>query len=190
MDSPSQIQQLYKVFGKCRSTVVYWLSNCIFPNDLKQYEQSISASSWDISYVENSIGFSGTKDNRWLLPERLKWESSNNDTIHSTDGKMIHLLFNNTLSITQISEGEKSLWQRFVDDSLQLIDSGVRGIIDAGAFLAGKSLQDEVVPWMCSHPLFIKSKKFKGITACSKNGVWKVYDCNTRSWIERGSSIP
>ena len=53
---------------------------------------------------------------------------------------MIHLLFNNTLSITQISEGEKSLWQRFVDDSLQLIDSGVRGIIDAGAFLAGKSL--------------------------------------------------
>ena len=170
--------------------MVYWLNNCVFPKDLKQFEQSISASSWDISYVERSIGFSGTKDNRWLLPERLKWECSQNDSINGTDGKMIHLMLHHTISVSHISDSDFSLWQRFCEDSLKLISEGVGCIIDAGAILAGKSLEAEVVPWICKNALFLNSKKFRGITYCDKNGVWKVFDTNTRSSIERGTSIP
>ena len=73
LDSNAQLQSLYDCFKKCRSTIAYWLSSCVFPDDLKQYYQSISSSSWDLSYVEDSVGYSGTKDSRWLLPHRLKW---------------------------------------------------------------------------------------------------------------------
>jgi len=54
---------------------------------------------------------------------------------------MIHLLLHHTLSVSQISDSDLSLWQRFCEDTLELIAKGVACIIDAGAILAGKSLE-------------------------------------------------
>ncbi len=104
MDSLQQMQELYQIFKYCRTTIVYWLINCVFPNDLKQYEKSISSSSWDMAYVQKSLGYSGTKDSRFLLPNKLTWQPSPNDIINGTDGKMIHLLMYNTISIEPIRE--------------------------------------------------------------------------------------
>ena len=73
LDSKNQMEYLYDYFKNNRSTIAFWLSKCVFPDDFRQYEQSISSSSWDLSYVEDSVGYSGTKDSRWLLPHRLKW---------------------------------------------------------------------------------------------------------------------
>jgi hypothetical protein len=50
-----------------------------------------------------SLGFSGTKDTHWLLPNYLSFKNSDNSEISGTDGKMIHLMLENTLKIIQIS---------------------------------------------------------------------------------------
>lgn len=81
---------LYSIFQYNRNTIIFWLINKIFIKDLRQYAYSITSSSWDISYVKKSIGFSGTKDTRWLFPLYLTWSPSQNDIINGTDGKMIH----------------------------------------------------------------------------------------------------
>jgi hypothetical protein len=40
---------------------------------LKKYKASITASAWDLANVEQSVGFSGTKDNRWLYSDKLDY---------------------------------------------------------------------------------------------------------------------
>lgn len=56
----------------------------------------ITSSSWDLSCVKSSIGFSGTKDCAVLFPTYIKYQPSKNITIRATDAKMIDLVLNNT----------------------------------------------------------------------------------------------
>jgi hypothetical protein len=120
MDSTAQIEYLYEKYRYNRNAIVYWLVNVVFVKDLRQYASSITSSCWDIAYVRKSIGFSGTKDTRWLFPNYLAWSPSENDTINGTDGKMIHQMLHNTRGIFTIEEGKESLWERFCQHVLKL----------------------------------------------------------------------
>ena len=73
MKSKNEINELYQTFWKCRPTIAFWLNKLVFPSDLRQYTDSITSSCWDIADAAESIGFSGTKDNRWLFPPQLSW---------------------------------------------------------------------------------------------------------------------
>jgi hypothetical protein len=64
----------------------------VFPKDLRQYVDSITSSAWDLANVTTAVGFSGTKDNRWLFPTYLKYSECSSRQIKGTDGKMIDLL--------------------------------------------------------------------------------------------------
>jgi hypothetical protein len=152
---------------------------------LAQYTKSITSSSWDLADSKNSVGFSGTKDTHWLFPEYIYLKESTNDEINGTDGKMIQLMLDNTIDALEIKENDEDLWKRFCET---VLERKTGCIIDAGAILAGKSLEKEIVPWISNHPLF-KKLYFKGISYCNE-GVWKVYDTTTHSTIARETSIP
>lgn len=49
MKSNSEVEEMYLCFKKCRATVAFWLNRIVFPIDLRQYTDSITASSWDIA---------------------------------------------------------------------------------------------------------------------------------------------
>ena len=74
IDSSAQIEYLYEKYRFNRNVIAFWLIHAIFPKDLKQYKQSITSSCYDIAYTNKSIGFSGTKDTRWLFPSYIRWE--------------------------------------------------------------------------------------------------------------------
>ena len=137
-ESIAQKKMLFECFKNCRSTISFWLVFCVFPTDLTQYLKSITASSWDLADSKNSSGFSGTKDTHWILPEYLHLKMNTNHEIKGTDGKMISLLIQNTLGVHEIKASADDLWKRFIQNSLDL---GVGCIIDAGAILAGRSLE-------------------------------------------------
>jgi hypothetical protein len=90
--SAAHQEALFDIFKKNRKTIAFWLNNCVFPKDLKEYSHSICSSAWDLAYVKKSVGFSGTKDNRWLYPYFLHWSPSKSTEILATDGKMMHLI--------------------------------------------------------------------------------------------------
>ena len=92
MNSKVDITKLYQIFKKNRKTVAFYLTNCIFPKDLKQYKHNICSSSFDLADVERSVGFSGTMDNHWVLPSNIKLSPFQTPSIRGTDGKMIHLV--------------------------------------------------------------------------------------------------
>jgi hypothetical protein len=91
-NSKAHRDTLFHIFKKNRKTVAFWLIKCIFLKDLRQYARSICSSAWDLAAVKRSVGFSGTKDNRWLYSNRLKWRPCNTPDIRGTDGKMLHLI--------------------------------------------------------------------------------------------------
>lgn len=53
----------------------------------------------------------------------------------------------------------------------------------------GKSLKDEIVPWIAAHKDF-KSDRFCGISFCDNSGRWFVYDIEGKFYIPRGTTIP
>ena len=73
-NSKAHISKLFELFRKNRKTVAFWLNKCIFPRDLKQYMRSICSSSFDLADVEESVGFSGTMDNHYILPNKIKFK--------------------------------------------------------------------------------------------------------------------
>jgi hypothetical protein len=99
LESSAQKKMLYDCFKNSRSTISFWLICCVFPTDLAQFLKSITASCWDLASSKNSVGFSGTKDTRWLMPEYLHLEMNTNHEIKGTDGKMISLMLDNTLGV-------------------------------------------------------------------------------------------
>lgn len=147
-NSKAHREYLFKIFRKNRKTISFWLIKCIFLKDLKQYAKSICSSAWDLADVKRSVGFSGTKDNRWLYSNLLKWKPCRSPEIMGTDGKMVHLITKFTNEVALIEENNKTLWQRFIDLALE---KKVGCIIDAGAICVGKSLRDEIVPWIAEH---------------------------------------
>jgi hypothetical protein len=60
------------------------------------FPSNITSSSWDLSCVEESVGFSGTKDGAILFPTYIKYKQSHNVTIKATDARMIDLFLANS----------------------------------------------------------------------------------------------
>jgi hypothetical protein len=69
------------------------------------------------------------------------------------------------------------------------LEKGVGCIIDAGAICVGKSLKNEIVPWIAEHPKF-NAARFLGISFCGNDGRWLVYDIEGKFYIPRGTTIP
>ena len=186
IESVSQRRHLFEVFRKNRRCIAFWLMKCVFPKDMVQFNSSITSSSWDLSNVKKAIGFSGTKDIRRLFPTYIKFRTNENLRIKGTDGKMLDMLLQNTLDVIDIDESDAPQWSRFLESSLQLRNKQLGCVIDAGALLVGKELR-EIVEWVANHEQF--PHQFRGISFCDEN-VWKVYDLNSREFIEKGTSIP
>lgn len=96
MKSNADIEKLYSVFSKNRKAISFWLNKCIFPRDLQQYEESICSSAFDLSDTKNSLGFSGTIDNQWIIPHKIVCKPCGDENIKSTDGKMMHMITTET----------------------------------------------------------------------------------------------
>jgi hypothetical protein len=68
-------QKLYPALKFSKGAVDYFLSYLVFPKEMKEFPDKISASSWDIAStmkVHPTTGFSGTKDTSDLLPHSVK----------------------------------------------------------------------------------------------------------------------
>lgn len=76
-----------------KSVVDYFLAHIVFPKEMKEFPQKLSASGWDIGQrkVHPTTGFSGTIDSRHLLP--LDVEHLDLDEQRHTDALVLkHLL--------------------------------------------------------------------------------------------------
>ncbi|EPS45484.1 hypothetical protein H072_529 [Dactylellina haptotyla CBS 200.50] len=69
-----QVAQIYNFFRFNKDVIDFFLSELVFPREAKGFPHKLSTSGWDIaeSKRNNTTGFSGTNDNRHLLPTSIK----------------------------------------------------------------------------------------------------------------------
>jgi hypothetical protein len=65
--------ELVPAFSRNSAVVDFFLSSVVFPKEAKEFPHKLSTSGWDLAEVKSHVttGFSGTNDNRYLLPTSI-----------------------------------------------------------------------------------------------------------------------
>ena len=74
-----------------RKAISFWLNAFVFPSETMQYPYKITATPWNLANNSRVNGFSGTDDNRLLLPLQVTQQIANSKVIKATNGKMLHI---------------------------------------------------------------------------------------------------
>ncbi|CUA71821.1 Polycystin-1 [Rhizoctonia solani] len=66
-------EQLMPIFSHNPATINFFLSSVVFPKDAKEFPDKLTTSGWDLAEEKCQVttGFSGTNDNRYLLPTSI-----------------------------------------------------------------------------------------------------------------------
>ena len=80
LDDPVQWRRdIFPALKYCKATIDFFLATIVFPKHMKEFPHKLSTSGWDLVQDLSSIGrlvtvtgFSGTNDNRFLLPTMVE----------------------------------------------------------------------------------------------------------------------
>ena len=86
-----QFNDLYRKYKHNMGVVFFWLRIAVFPIETVVFPSRMAANSWDITDSYRTIGFSGTKGNRILLPLLVE-QVDIDDSLKATNGKMLHYI--------------------------------------------------------------------------------------------------
>ncbi|KAI5273021.1 hypothetical protein E4T47_03715 [Aureobasidium subglaciale] len=149
-------QKLFPQMQYNTAIIGYYLNQVVFPKEGKEYSKKISASGWDIPSTSKdtnllTTGFSGTNDNRSLLPYSIKQQDL--DNLQHTSAHVINLILHpdNSRYIQVVaSDGGKldvaGLLARLLQEEPQ-----VNVIIDVGAQVLELSNLELVRQWLNLH---------------------------------------
>ncbi|KAH8822111.1 hypothetical protein DL96DRAFT_1748059 [Flagelloscypha sp. PMI_526] len=79
LEDESQKTLLFKMLPYNKSVIDYYVAQVVFPST-QEFQHKLAASAWDLADNGDLVvtGFSGTKDNRYLLPTSIKQDESQN----------------------------------------------------------------------------------------------------------------
>jgi hypothetical protein len=150
-DTPSFEQELYPHLQYQKGLIDFFLSRVVFPRDAKEYPFKLSTSAWDIPSRPNyplTTGFSGTNDNRYLLPRSMP-QKDLPDLLHTNAMVLARLLLreNQQCILAQDDSGDK-----LSDNDLLLLindqNPRIRVIIDVGAQILELSNRQVAIKWL------------------------------------------
>ncbi|KAL8793776.1 MAG: hypothetical protein Q9195_003606 [Heterodermia aff. obscurata] len=83
---------LFPALKYCKSVADFYMANVVFPREGKEFDQKLSSSGWDIPLTTSggqqlTTGFSGTNDNRFLLPSSITQQDL--PELRHTSGKVL-----------------------------------------------------------------------------------------------------
>ncbi|KAG2114212.1 uncharacterized protein F5147DRAFT_758921 [Suillus discolor] len=72
-ESTDQLNDLRQLFATNKAVIDFYLSRVVFPKEAKGFPSKLTCSGWDLAQEKNHLttGFSGTNDNRYLLPSSI-----------------------------------------------------------------------------------------------------------------------
>ncbi|KAG9309918.1 hypothetical protein JVU11DRAFT_9950 [Chiua virens] len=139
----------FPLFTRNQATIDFYLSRVVFPKEAKEFPWKLSSSSWDLAEKREKLvtGFSGTNDNRWLLPTSI----AQHDLEHQkgTNARILGYLLrpeNDFYEVTYESGGRRSTrkFLRTVVDH----EHEIRVLLDVGAQILDLSNQEVARAWL------------------------------------------
>jgi hypothetical protein len=130
--------------------VDYFLSHIVFPKEMKEFPNKLSASGWDIGEIKSNptVGFSGTNDSRKTLP--LSVSQLDLPEQNHTNALVLEYLLqreNSVACIPHSGDSYKSDAQILLDLAL-VLDPPAQVILDVGAQILELSNQDMAKAWL------------------------------------------
>ncbi|KAL7621053.1 hypothetical protein AAE478_008365 [Parahypoxylon ruwenzoriense] len=184
IEDGGQVEMLWEHLRLDRVVVNHYLNHFVFPVHAKQFEIKLQASAWDIPLytqagqrIAKTTGFSGTNDNRSMLP--LTIHQDDLPSLRQTSAEVLSYLLqsrNRGYRVTRDTRG-----RRFTEAYLlqKLRDEGIRVLIDAGAYILEMDNKTLAQTWL-------------GIDIQAKAAVY--FGQDNRAWVlyrgEAKSEVP
>jgi hypothetical protein len=145
---------LVPLFSRNIRVVDFYLSHVVFPRAAREFPSKLPTSAWDLVEEKKKIttGFSGTNDNRHLLPTSITQEDSNSAL--GTNALVLQYLLRPENDHYECTEGDNGKRESAKDFLQRLVkqDPEIRVLLDVGAQML--ELQNEEVAryWLSLRP--------------------------------------
>ncbi|KAL8660136.1 MAG: hypothetical protein Q9202_006792, partial [Teloschistes flavicans] len=148
--------ELFPALRLNKKVADFFMERVVFPKEGKEFDQKLSTSGWDIPAQPGSskitTGFSGTNDNRFLLPSSISQQDL--PELRHTSGKVLEFLArpeNLSYSCAMSKKGghlsSEALLEFFMG-----VDGSIRVLIDVGAQILDLSNDQVVAHWLLYVP--------------------------------------
>jgi hypothetical protein len=145
---------LVPFFSRNKGAVDFYLSHVVFPRAAREFPSKLPTSAWDLVEDSENIttGFSGTNDNRFLLPTSISQEDP--DFVLGTNALVLqHLLLpeNDYYECTEGPNGER---ESAIDSLRRLVnkDPEIRVLLDVGAQMLELQNEELARYWLTLRP--------------------------------------
>jgi Protein of unknown function (DUF3638)/Protein of unknown function (DUF3645) len=166
VDNKLQMTLVHANLSRCMEVVSFWTNNFVFPTDTNQFPARRASNAWNLCDSGRAIGFSGTDDNRYLLPLSISQIIPDQDDLRGTNGSMIRLLLERVIGISQIPNDDTPTWKLVLHQSVTL---GASALIDVAGLMAG-SRNDEAAAHLAER----LRNQFRGVV---------YFDAQEQSWM-------
>jgi hypothetical protein len=154
MEDETQVNEvLVPQFSRNKGVVDFYLSQVVFPQAAREFPYKLPTSAWDLVEHKNiTTGFSGTNDNRHLLPSLITQEDP--DFVLGTNALVLqHLLRpeNDHYECTEGDSGEREVATLFLKRLVRQ-DLEVRVLLDIGAQILELQNEELARYWLSLRP--------------------------------------
>jgi hypothetical protein len=145
-ESAEQLTVLQQLFAFNKAVVDFYLSRVVFPKEAKAFPDKLTCSGWDLAQEKTHLttGFSGTNDNRYLLPSSIVQHDL--DYQRSTNARVLSFLLrpeNNCYRLLPPSQKVQTFISALIAEKPE-----VRVLLDVGAQMLELKNQELAEAWL------------------------------------------
>lgn len=179
-DSNQRDNLLFPLLRHNMHVIDFWLSNVVFPHEMKIFEKKLICTAWDLCsdhYKKLVTGFSGTNDTKNILP--LPIDQNDLEELENTNEKMRAVLLQPE---NQLYEGlpanisGKEILQRLTQQNIPVL-------LDSGALMLELNNKEVAVAWLKLSPndkfdagVYFDSRDI--LQTIDRNGIVTAFDCS------------
>ncbi|KAI1817158.1 hypothetical protein GGS20DRAFT_582854 [Poronia punctata] len=179
-EDKGQVEQLWKLLRGNRIVVNHYLNTFVFPRYARQFEVKLQACSWDIPLFSEekpqwtrTTGFSGTNDNRLMLPLTIR-QRDLPELEHTSAEVLSYLLQSRNRDFYVTADAYTPRWsERALLKHLGA--QGIRLLIDVGAYISEMENQEVARTW-----LQVDKEATAAVYFGNDNRAWVHYRSNTK----------
>ena len=151
-DERQCLEELFPALRYSKKAADFFMARVVFPKEGREFDERLSTSGWDIPSPANAkhltTGFSGTNDNRFLLPLTIRQHDL--PQLQHTSGKVLDYVLRPENLEYHCAKDETG-GQLFGEGLLKLMmatDTTIRVLIDVGAQVLDLQNRDVVSAWL------------------------------------------
>ncbi|KAL3412906.1 hypothetical protein V8F44DRAFT_645694 [Aspergillus fumigatus] len=144
------VKQIFPWFRSAKGAIDYFLAHVVFPKELREFPDKLSASGWDIGEIRTqpTVGFSGTNDSRQTLPLSVQ-QLDLPEQSHTNALVLDYLLMpENSVALCPARQQASALDAKVLLDMVMGSEPPVQVILDVGAQILELSSLEVAEYWL------------------------------------------